>query len=383
MATESCDIIVIGAGIAGASAAAELAADARVVLLEMEPRPGYHASGRSAAYFAAAYGKAVVQAITRASEAFFRSPPPGFTEVDLFRPRACIWFGRPDQAPALEAMRAAVPRLEFLDEAAVRARVPVIRPGYLHGGLLDREGGDLDVEALLQAYLKLFRRNGGRLCLDRRAETLEPEGAGWAVTAGDTRFTAPVVVNAAGAWAEQVGERAGLAALGIRPLRRTALTIDAPAGVDIDDWPEMVDIDEAFYFKPDAGAILVSPADETPTPPVDAQPEDLDVAIGVDRFEQATGIDVRRVRAAWAGLRTFAPDRVFVAGFDPRAAGFFWLAGQGGYGVQSSPAMAKLTRYLVSGVRPQGDFSDVLQYVEEVSPARLVADAPSQSTSTE
>ena len=212
--------------------------------------------------------------------------------------------------------------------------------------------------------------------LPERYLVLEPSAEGWAVSAGDARFTAPVVVNAAGAWAEQVGEWAGLAPLGIRPLRRTALTIDAPAGMDIDDWPEMVDIDETFYFKPDAGAILISPADETPTPPVDAQPEDLDVAIGVDRFERATGIDVRRVRAAWAGLRTFAPDRVFVAGFDPRAQGFFWLAGQGGYGVQSSPAMAALTRHLVTGAALGGDFAGLERHVAEIAPQRLLPATP-------
>jgi len=372
MTTQTSDIIVIGAGIAGASAAAELAADARVTLLEMEPQPGYHASSRSAAYFAAAYGKPVVQSITRASESFFRSPPGGFTDVELFRPRQCIWFGRPDQAEGLEAMRRAVPRLEFLDEAAVRRRVPVFRPGYLHGGLLDGEGGDLDVEALLQGYLRRFSRRGGLLRVNHRAQRLERSGTGWRVGAGEAVFEAPVVVNAAGGWAEQVGGWAGLDPLGIRPFRRTALTIDAPDGVDIRDWPEMVDIDEDFYFKPEAGAILVSPADETPTPPVDAQPEDIDVAIGVDRFERATGIDVKRVRAAWAGLRTFAPDRVFVAGFDPRAEGFFWLAGQGGYGVQSSPAMAALTRHLVSGAALEGDFAGLERHVEEISPRRLL-----------
>jgi len=368
---DSSDIIVIGAGIAGASAAAELAADARVVLLEMEPQPGYHASSRSAAYFAAAYGKPVIQSITRCCERFFRQPPGGFTEVALFRPRDCIFFGRPDQAASLEAMQRAIPRLEFLDEAGVRARVPVMRPGYLHGGLRDPEGGDLDVEALLQAYLRLFARRGGRLFVNRRAQSLQASASGWTVTAGDATFRAPVVVNAAGGWAEQVGGMAGLAPLGIRPLRRTALTVDAPDGVDISDWPEMVDVDEAFYFKPEAGAILISPADETPTPPVDARPEELDVAIGVDRFERATGIDVRRVRASWAGLRTFAPDRVFVAGFDPRAPGFFWLAGQGGYGVQSSPAMAVLTRHLVTGAALDGDFSGLARHVEEISPRRL------------
>ncbi|MEJ2385464.1 MAG: FAD-binding oxidoreductase [Xanthomonadales bacterium] len=250
--------------------------------------------------------------------------------------------------------------------------MPAMRAGYLHGGLRDPEGGDLDVEALLQGYLRLFARRGGRLLVNHRVDALAARGGGWAVTAGSLTLSAPIVVNAAGGWAEQVGGLAGLSPLGIRPLRRTALTIDAPADVDIGDWPEMVDVDETFYFKPDAGAILVSPADETPTPPVDAQPEELDVALGVDRFERATGMDVRRVRAAWAGLRTFAPDRVFVAGFDPRAEGFFWLAGQGGYGVQSSPAMARLARRLVTGAALTGAFAGLERHVPEIAPQRLL-----------
>jgi D-arginine dehydrogenase len=165
---------------------------------------------------------------------------------------------------------------------------------------------------------------------------------------------------------------AGLESLGIEPLRRTALTIDPPDGVEIWNWPEMVDADEDFYFKPDAGQIMISPADETPSNPCDAQPEDLDVATGVYRFEQATGLEIRRVNHSWAGLRTFAPDRVFVAGFDPRSEGFFWLAGQGGYGVQSSPAMARLTRFLVTGIVPEGEFSTVMEYIDEVAPDRLI-----------
>jgi D-arginine dehydrogenase len=165
---------------------------------------------------------------------------------------------------------------------------------------------------------------------------------------------------------------AGLATLGIQPMRRTALTIDPPPGTDIRDWPEMVDADEDFYFKPDAGQLFISPADETPSEPCDAQPEELDVATGVYRFEQATGLDIRRVNHSWAGLRTFAPDRIFVAGFDPRTEGFCWLAGQGGYGVQSSPAMAQLTRYLVTGTRPEGEISTVLSYIEDVAPDRLI-----------
>jgi D-arginine dehydrogenase len=224
---------------------------------------------------------------------------------------------------------------------------------------------------MLQGFLRQFRYRGGTLLANHCVSCMERTAGVWRVTAGGQLFEAPVVVNAAGAWVERVAALAGLESLGIRPLRRTALTISAPDGVDTRDWPEMVDADEDFYFKPDAGQILISPADETPTEPCDAQPEELDVATGVYRFEQATGLEIRRVNHSWAGLRTFAPDRVLVAGFDPRSEGFFWLAGQGGYGVMTSPAMARLTRYLVTGAEPEGDFKNMKIYAGEVAPDRL------------
>ena len=366
------DIIVIGAGIAGLSAAAELAADARVTVLEMEPQPGYHASGRSAAYFAAAYGKKIIRDITASCESFLRDPPDGFTDVELFRPRDCMFFGREDQAAVLEKMQVDNPRLQFVDARAVCERVPVLSPDYLYGAMWDEKGGDLDVDALLQAYLRQLRRRGGLFLPSHRVSGLMKTSAGWNVTAGSEQFSAPLILNAAGAWVERVAAMAGLPSLGIQPLRRTALTIDPPGGVAHRDWPEMIDADEAFYFKPDAGQIMISPADETPSEPCDAQPEEIDVATGVYRFEQATGLDIRRVNHSWAGLRTFAPDRVFVAGFDPRTAGFFWLAGQGGYGVQSSPAMARLARYLITGTEPESDFAVVKTYLDEVAPDRLI-----------
>ena len=369
---QTADIIVIGAGIAGISAAAELAADAGVTVLEMEAQPGYHASGRSAAYFATAYGKKIIRDITGCCESFLLEPPDGFTEVPLLRPRDSMFFGREDQAGKLLALQVDNTRLQFLDEDAVRRRVSVFAPGYLYGAMWDRKGGDLDVDALFQGCLRLFRRQGGKLYSSHPVNSLERLGGVWTVTAGAQQFQAPIVINAAGAWVEGVASMAGLESLGIEPLRRTALTIDPPDGVEIWNWPEMVDADEDFYFKPDAGQIMISPADETPSNPCDAQPEDLDVATGVYRFEQATGLEIRRVNHSWAGLRTFAPDRVFVAGFDPRSEGFFWLAGQGGYGVQSSPAMARLTRFLVTGIVPEGEFSTVMEYIDEVAPDRLI-----------
>lgn len=368
----TADIIVIGAGIAGASAAAELADGARVILLEMEDQPGYHATGRSAAYFAAAYGSPVVRAFTACCETFFAAPPDGFSEVALMHPRDSMFFGRPDQAARLEALHQEMPDLEFLDGAEVRRRVPVFADGYLHGGLRERRGGDLDVDAILQGYLRRFRGRGGALLNGHRVTALRRRGGVWQAEAGGAGFEAPLVVNASGAWADRVATLAGLAPLGIRPLRRTALTVDAPPGTGIDGWPNMIDADEDFYFKPEAGRVLISPADETPSEPCDAQPEDIDVATGVDRFERATGLDIRRVHSRWAGLRTFAPDRVFVAGFDPRCEGFCWLAGQGGYGIQSAPAVAALTRFLVQGAEPGPEFRPVLDHQAAVSPARLV-----------
>ena len=368
----TADIIVIGAGIAGASAAAELADGARVTLLEMEDQPGYHATGRSAAYFAAAYGSPVVRAFTACCEGFFAAPPDGFSAVSLMRPRDSLFFGRPDQADRLVTLQREMPDLEVLDAAEVRRRVPVFADGYLYGGLREPRGGDLDVDAILQGYLRRFRRRGGDLRNAHRVTALRRRGASWQAEAGGVRFEAPVVVNASGAWADRVAALAGLAPLGIQPLRRTALTVDAPPGIAIDAWPNMIDADEDFYFKPEAGRILISPADETPTEPCDAQPEDIDVAIGVDRFERATGLDIRRIHSRWAGLRTFAPDRVFVAGFDPRCEGFCWLAGQGGYGIQSAPAVAALIRYLVLGLAPEPAFRPVLDHRAAVSPARLI-----------
>jgi D-arginine dehydrogenase len=369
---QKTDIIVIGAGIAGTSAAAELAAHARVALLEMERQPGYHATGRSAAFFAAAYGNKLVRDFTGSCEHFFLEPPAGFSEAPLIRLRDCMFFGRADQQDQLQAMQADNPRLQAKSSEEVRKRVPVFRPGYLHGAMWDPMGGDINVDALLQGYVRLLRRRGGRLLNAHRVTGLQRLDGRWRLVATGGEFEAPVIVNAAGAWAEQVAELAGLAPLGIKALRRTALLIDPPDGVEIHDWPLMIDADEDFYFKPDAGQIMISPADETPTVPCDAQAKDLDVATGVDRFEQATGLNIRRVNHSWAGLRTFAPDKVFVAGFDPRADGFFWLAGQGGYGVQSAPAVAQMATWLMTGTKPAGEFEKIMRFLEDVAPDRLL-----------
>ena len=278
--TVTADIIVIGGGIAGVSAAAELAATARVIVLEREPQPGYHATGRSAAFFVVSYGNAAVRAVTAASEPFYRSPPQGFTDVPLIRPRPCIFFGRPGQREALLSLHAEVPTLRRLGAEQVRRQVPILLPDYLEGGLIDETGGDLDVDAILQGFLRRLRGRGGELHPRREVQGISRSGGLWRVTGGDETFAAPVLVNAASAWVDEIARLAGLGPLGLQPKRRTAMLLDAPEGMDIGDWPLMVNVEEEFYFKPDAGALLLSPADETPSAPCDAQPEELDVALG-------------------------------------------------------------------------------------------------------
>ena len=365
----TADIVVIGAGIAGASVAARLAPAAKVILVEREDAPGYHSTGRSAAFFAPAYGNEVVRRFTAKSESLYRAPPDDFTDVGFLNPRDVIFLGRVDQAATLAAQEEAVSDLERLDVDAVIRRVPVISRAYADAGLLDAGGGDLDVDAILQAFLRAFRRAGGELMTNADVLGLERVGDAWTVRTSVGEIGAGVVVNASGAWADEIAGLAGLDPIGLVPKRRTAFLIDPPDGVDSRDWPLVVDVDEEFYFKPDAGRLLVSPADETPSAPVDARPEELDIAVAVDRLTRATTLAVPRIHQPWAGLRTFASDKTFVAGFDPRAEGFFWLAGQGGYGVQTAPGLSAFAAQLVLGNTPDSGDADL---VSAIDPARFV-----------
>ena len=366
------DFLVIGAGIAGLSAAAELAASAKVVVLEKENQPGIHATGRSAAYFAPAYGNETVRGISITCEKFFRTPPDGFTDVRLLRPRDAMFIGRQDQQSAIDSMLTEVNTLIALDAAAMVDRVPALDPNYAVTGLLDPTGGDLDVDALMQGYARLLKQRGGRVETGVDITQISFHNGLWVLETPQGNYSAPTIINAAGAWADPVAVMAGLSGIGIEPKRRTAVLIDAPSEYDITDWPLTLDVEEAFYFKPDAGQLLISPADETPSPPCDAQPEELDIAIAVDRFSTATGIEVRRVNHRWAGLRSFAPDKTFVVGMDPRHPGFFWLAGQGGYGVQSAPALAQMTHHLLTGAVLSGEYASLSSFIDAVNPERLI-----------
>jgi D-arginine dehydrogenase len=350
MADHDRDFIIIGAGIAGASAGYFLSRHGGVALLERESAPGYHTTGRSAAFYAPSYGGALVRPLTIASGPFLRAPPDGFADAPLVSGRGALYVARADQVGALDAFEAALRRLEpdveRLDGAGARALCGVLREDYVAAALFEPECLDLDVNAVHQGFLRGLRHRGGSVVTDATALSIVRDGGLWTVETPSGVWRAPVLVDAAGAWADQVAAMAGVAPIGLRPLRRTIVILPPPPGYS-PRWPVVLDVEDRFYFKPESGRILASPADETPSEPVDAQPDELDVAIAVDRIQQAADIPVRRVEHKWAGLRTFSPDRTPVVGFEPGAPGFFWFVGQGGYGIQTSPMMGRLAESLI------------------------------------
>lgn len=369
----NADYIVIGAGIAGASVAFELSKHASVIVLEGEAQPGFHATGRSAALFSEIYGNETVRALSRASREFLVSPPTGFVEHPLLKPRGSLYLANDAECAIFDQLQAApdVQRLtRSLTPAQAQQLVPILKPEWTRRAMFEEGSQDVDVHALHQGYLRAMKERGAKLVCSSLVASIERTGNVWRVVAGDGQFSAPVVINAAGAWADEVAAMAGLPRIGIEPRRRTALLVDPPAGVDVERWPMVLDVADTFYFKPDAGKLLLSPADETPWVPSDVQPDDLDVAIAVDRVEQATTMTIAHVRHQWAGLRTFVSDRSPVIGFDPAAEGFFWLAAQGGYGIQSAPGCSRLASALALRA-PVPSGADYANVEAAVSPARF------------
>ena len=370
---QRCDFLIVGAGIAGASAGYELADYGNVVVLEREEAPGYHTTGRSAAQFLETYGNAAIRRLTRASRPFYEAPPEGFAEHPLLSPRPTIYLARDDQLDALAAFEAGeeAGTIDRLNAAEVAAQVQVLRPGYATAGLVEQSACDIDVHALHQGYLKGLRQRGGAVATRAEVSALARRDGLWQVETRAGAFAAPVLVNAAGAWADTLGEIAGATPIGLVPKRRTVITFDGPEGVDCRAWPLVADIEEQFYFKPESGRLLASPADETPMPPCDVQPEELDVAVIVDRIESATTLKVRRIEHKWAGLRSFVADKSPVIGFDEALEGFFWLAGQGGYGIQTAPAAGRTAATLITEGRLPEDVAALGVSPDELAPARL------------
>ena len=352
------DAVIIGAGIAGTSVAYFMANHARVLVLEREAQPGVHSTGRSAALFSETYGSAQVRALTRASRPFLERPPHGFVENALLSPRGALVIGTREQAAQIgtdyEAMRAHTSQLQLLDEQQMRSLVPVLEPQFAQTGLYEPGAADIDVNALHQGFIRGLKQRGSRLECGVHIHSIERARGEWLLEvairgAQPHTLRAPLVINAAGAWADEVAALAGVALLGIEPRRRTAFLFQPPAGVVTAHWPFVTSVAEDFYFKPDAGLLLGSPANADPVRPHDVQAEELDIAIAIDHIERATTMRIERPMRPWAGLRSFVADGGLVGGFDPTARGFFWAAALGGYGIQTCAAMGEACAHFALG----------------------------------
>lgn len=362
--SQTFDIIVIGAGIAGASVAAHLAETLKVAICEMEERPGYHTTGRSAAAYEPNYGPPSILALTRAARAHFDAG--GF-----LTPRETLFFAPAAQEEDFAALMAKQKGMTEISVAAAKEKFPLLRDGYAKHAVLDAGTADIDVDLLHQSYLRLFRQRGGELHCDRPVSALEKTAAGWTVRAGSDILRTQIIVDAAGAWGDRVAAMAGRKPVGLQPKRRSIAVVPGPAGIDFLSWPLAGDVGETWYCKPQSGKLIVSPADATPVDPHDAFADDMTLAEGIDRFQQAVDYEVTRVERTWGGLRSFAPDGNPVVGYDDKDDGFFWLIGQGGYGIQSSPALSRLAAALVTREAPPADIMDEGLVLAKISPKRF------------
>ncbi len=374
------DVAIFGAGIAGASLAWRLAGQRSVLLVEREAQPGYHATGRSAAMFMESYGPPMVRALTRASRSFYEQPPAGFAASPIVTPRGALYLASPGQQALLDTTRAELAptclHLTQLDAAQTLARVPCLRPEKVLASLLDPDSMDLDVHVLHQGFLRGFRKRGDAQASElRTAATLaraRRDGKFWQLDFADGQTVrARQVVNAAGAWGDELAALFGAAPVGLEPRRRSAFTFKGPEGLDASAWPMVSDLEETYYFKPDAGQFLGSPANADATHPQDVIPDELDIAKGIYAIEEATTLQIRRPTSTWAGLRSFVPDGEIVIGFDGAAPGFFWLAAQGGYGIQSAAGASALADALIRAVPLPQELVQSGVDPAQVSPQRL------------
>lgn len=373
----TADFLVIGAGIAGSAAAYWLAQHGSVHVLERESQPGYHSTGRSAAQFMESYGSPQVRALTRASRAFLQQPPAGFTDQPILIPRDTLIIAGKDDMPALQAewqtLSSESDNARLLDKEETCRILPILRPELVAGAILDTDTCDIEVHALHQGFLRGIKQAGSKVTCNAGVTAISRQGNMWQVQAGEHSYQAPVIVNAAGAWGDEIAALAGATLLGLQPKRRSAFTFDAPKDMNAHLWPFALGVLEDWYIKPDAGQMIGSPANTDPVAAHDVQPEELDIAMGIYRIEEATTLQIRRPSHTWAGLRTFAPDGDLVNGFDAQTPGFYWLVGQGGYGIQTSAAMGQAAAALLAGqalpehLQAQGLTAAML------SPARLAA----------
>lgn len=341
----STEFLIIGGGIAAASTAYWLSRHANVLLLEQESQPGYHSTGRSAALFMESYGTAQVRALTMASRAFLQTPPDGFSEHPLLSARGAMMVAERGQDEMLSAhwdvMRQVTQKGSLLNAQEACEHLPVLRAEKILGGIYEPDASDMDVHSIHQGYLRGAKKNGAQLICDAQVTQIKRKGQVWLVQAGAHACEARVLINAAGAWADAIAELSGVKPIGLVPKRRSALIFEPPTGMNCGAWPMVIGVDESWYIKPDAGKLLGSPANADPVTPHDVQPEELDIALAIDRIQTMTTLEIRRPIRTWAGLRSFVSDGDLVAGFDPQVENFFWVAAQGGYGIQTSAAMGE------------------------------------------
>ena len=364
------DVVVIGGGIAGVSAGYYLTkAGLNVLVVEKEPQLAYHTTGRSAAVLYESYGTQATQKLTAASLRFLNNPPAELVDAPLVRPRGLLLVAQKHQKERLQEEAAHGVGLEPATPANVSSMVPVMRSEGLEGGLLEPQAADLDAAGLHQAFVRGMRRSGGTIRTSSPVEALVRSGGCWMVRVSGEALASRVVVNAAGAWCDLVARLAGVEPVGLVPMRRTAFMV--PGRLEWSEWPVVVDIDQQWYFKPDGEQLLCSPGEENPSPPCDARPREVDIALAIDRINRATTLNIRTVRSSWTGLRSFVADRSMVIGFDPVTEGFFWLAGQGGTGIQTAPAVGRLAAALITeGIPPEDQVEHGVR-VEDFSPARF------------
>lgn len=367
----TCDFLVVGAGIAGISVAAHLAETHRVIVAEMEERPAYHTTGRSAASYEPNYGPAPMLAFTRASKAFFDAPPIGFADAPLLTPRPSLFLEADGQQARTARLLSLASALDEISIAQTRALFPPLREGYAKRSFLDRFTADMDVDLIHRGYLKMLKARGGQLLLSAPLKTAARSGGQWQVTCGTDTITATTIINAGGAWGDVVAELCGAKPVGLTPKRRSIGVVPMPDGINFQHWPMVTDVGETWYCKPQSGKLMVSSADATPVEPHDAWADDMAIAEGIDRMMHATTLEVDRIDHSWGGLRTFASDGNPVVGFDPHTEGFFWLVGQGGYGIQSSPALSESAATLARGKRVPTNVLDLGLNVADISPERF------------
>jgi D-arginine dehydrogenase len=365
--TLETDIAIVGAGIAGVGLAAEVTGDYRVVLLEQESRPAYHSSGRSLAIFLRNYGNAVIRVLNAASAPMFDNPDRQLFPTSLIRQRGALFVANEEGLGQHEKLLASADGLQPMSADEAVAMVPILRRDAIAAAAYEADAQDIDVNTLFEGWLRKARAAGAAILTDTPLLRAERVGGKWRIETPKATIVADVLVNAAGAWADTVATRCGLKPLGIQPLRRSVAILPAPENFDSSRWPLVDDSAESWYFKPEAGKLYVSPSEETPVDAHDAYADDMILAEGLHRFEQATTYTVTRMERSWAGLRSFAPDRTPVVGF-AQDTGFFWLAGQGGYGIQTSPALSRLAGQLIRRAEPD---PALLPILDHLSPNRF------------